>query len=471
MIIVAVITVFALLGCNKEPEPDPDVLVKVTDPATPTSSPTPSPTPTPIIDVPKDRQDASSRSPEDEEPLRIPFTDEILVLNPFYADSDLAREIVDRTQARLFDVDENGEAQAGVDHPCVAYEYGFIDDRSMFGDTADEAGDDYRVLRVVIKEGITFCDDNPVTASDVVYSAHVLGNKNYDGPETFYENDIYGLAGYRTQISEERRRQAQLIKAAGINEDGSYPDLPEVGLAEQKAFWDLWNEAGVAFANDIVDYVNDHYAQNAYVQAFLANSLTYAKVQTDESLRVAFAFAMWGYMKDFNAKTLVMTDTFDNVYNLDETPLTAEDLYNVIFRYYGYNLDDKTGVNYECPVAGKHFEDYIEEIYLTKGSRIDVISGIATGAYRYPDGSMRGCVYFLVGKDVKVADINLYVVPKHIYLGKEKLNDLKGAGEYSLEGFSEEDNTITLIANDSYMLGSPAPKYIIYEWKPEVSGD
>ena len=469
MFIFVVLLAAVTTGCKKEKEIANNPLVKITDAVKATDTPTPGPsaTPTPIIDMPSARYDAEKepRSTEDEEPEIIEFEDEVLTLNPFYADTELAQEIVEKTQAPLFYIDESGKALAGIEYPCIAYEYEFIDDTSMFGSTAHDAGDDYRVLRVVLKEGISFCDGEAVTISDVVYSAHVLGNPNYGGPLTYYENDIYGMKEYRTQVSEERRKKAEQIKAAGIKKDGSLPAPNGFGLAEQKEFWSYWDEAGLLFAEDIIDYVNTHYGDNAYVQAFLSNQLTYAKVRDDESLRTAYAFAIWGYMKDYNSKTRVMTDTFGNVYKFDEAPLTAQDLYNVIFEYYGYDLDDKTGINYECPKTEKHFEDYITELYLADGPKIEQISGISTGAYRYEDQAMRGCVYFLVGKDTDPAQLNLYVVPKHIYLGNERLGDLKGAGEYYLEGFSETDNTITLVANDSYMLGSPRKKYIKYVWK------
>ncbi len=467
LFMLLMLSVLILAGCKKDPALTGDVLVQITDPLKPTDTPAPSATPTPIIDKPADRYNALTqpRSSEDETPVEIGFTDEVMILNPFYADSALADEIVARTQAPLFYIDENGKACAGIEYPCVAYEYSFIDDSSIFGNAAKEAGEDYRTLRVVLKEGISFCDGEAVTVDDVVYSAYVLSNSKYDGPLKFYKNDIYGLEGYHTQISSERRKKADIIRTAGINRDGTYPSIDGIKLSEQKEFWDCWNEAGVRFAEDIIDFVCDKYGENAYVQAFLSNKLTWQMVNADESLKTAYAYAIWGYLKTYNSNSRILTDTYGNTYNLNEVSLTAQDLFNAIFAYYQYDLDDKTGINYECPIPEKHFEDYVEEVYLGKGPGVDVISGITTGAYRYPDYAMRGCVYFLVGKDVQPEDINLYVVPKHIYLGHERNNDLKGAGEYSIESISESANVITLVANDSYMLGSPKKKYIKYVWK------
>ena len=471
-VIAALLCIFIFTGCSGNKKPDGDVMVQITEPAQPTSTPTPTPLPTPIIDRPQGRYDASveARSAEDEQPVEIGFDDEVMVLNPFYADSDLADEIVAKTQAPLFYIDEKGQAQAGIEYPCVAYEYQFIDDDSFFGNTAKaakESGKKYKVLRVVLKEGINFSDGQPVTIDDVVYSAYVLGNHNYDGPQKYYENDIFGMNDYHTQVTAERIKKAETIKKAGINKDGTYPEIDGILLSEQKEFWGCWEEAGELFAKEIVNYVGEHYGSNAYVQAFLSNSLTWSRVSADESLKIAYAFAMWGYMKTYNSRTGIMTDTNGDTYDLNTTPLTYKDLYDVIFKYYQYDLDDKTGINYERPVQGndeKRFEDYVEEVYLTKGQPVEVISGITTGAYRYDDMAMRGCVYFLIGEDVAPADINLYVVPKHIYLGRERVNELIGAGEYSLESVSESDNVITLVANDDYMLGSPKKKYIKYIW-------
>ncbi|MBP5331770.1 MAG: hypothetical protein J6Y89_07960 [Lachnospiraceae bacterium] len=467
--VLLMIPVLTLSGCKKDPELTQDVLVQITGEEKPknTSTPTPSAEPTPIVDKPADRYNAYNqpRSSEDEVPVEIGFTDEIITLNPFYADSALADEIVAKTQAPLFYIGEDKKAAAGVEYPCIAYEYAFIDDTSMFGNAAKEAGDNYRTLRVVLKEGITFYDGEAVSVDDVVYSAYVLANSRYDGPLKFYENDIYGLSDYHTQVSSQRRKNAEIIKNVGINKDGTYPTIDGIKLSEQKEFWDCWDEAGIRFAQDIIDFVCDKYGENAYVQAFLSNKLTWPMVNADDSLKTAYAFAIWGYMKTYNSNSKILTDTYGNTYNLNEVSLTAKDLFNAIFTYYQYDLDDKTGINYECPVPEKHFEDYVEEIYLSKNLGVDSIGGIATGAYRYPDYAMRGCVYFLVGRDVQPEDINFYVVPKHIYLGNERLNDLKGAGEYSIESISETENTITLVANEGYMLGSPKKKYLKYVWK------
>ena len=93
------------------------------------------------------------------------------------------------------------------------------------------------MLRVVLKEGINFSDGQPVTIDDVVYSAYVLGNHNYDGPQKYYENDIFGMNDYHTQVTAERIKKAETIKKAGINKDGTYPEIDGILLSEQTEFF------------------------------------------------------------------------------------------------------------------------------------------------------------------------------------------------------------------------------------------
>ncbi|MCR5684641.1 MAG: hypothetical protein K6G81_04360 [Lachnospiraceae bacterium] len=473
--VLLIAAALSVCACKKDTELTDNVLVNITNEATATPSPSPSPTPTPVIDMPKERFDAlqTKRSEEDETVPEIKnFSDEVLVLNPFYAERESAL-IRDMTQTALFAVDDEGNPKAGVDLPSIAYEYSFPDEYSgkedasaaLFGLTDTGIRDNYRVLRVVLKQGISFADSSPVTADDVIYSLETLSSAEYNGPFNLYDQGIYGIKSYHEQIPVDCYRIAKAALEAGINPDGSINASAEATTAELKAFWSYFDEAGVVFAQDIIDYVNEHYGQNAYVQPFLSNSLTYAKVAADESLKVAYAFAIWGYMKDYDNETRIMTDVIGNKYDLNKNGLTAKELFNVIFEYYGYDLDNQTGINYECPYGDKPFEKYVEEAYFNSSAAVDHIPGIKKDVYKYPDGAVRECVYILIGNEQPLQDINFFVVPKKVYEGHERENILIGAGQYQLESVDESAGIVHLVANDHYMLGSPVKKYIDFVWK------
>ena len=462
--------VLVLCACRKDEKLPDNVLVDMQTSATstPTPTPSPSPTPTPIIDMPKDRYDASKtpRSASDEtEPEIRSFSDEVLTLNPFYAERASAK-IRDLTQALLFKTDDEQNILAGIDQPTVAYECAVMDKdsdssiTSLFGITDKDVINNYKVFRVVLKKGITFADGSPVTAKDVLFSLETLTNSDYNGPFNLYDQDIYGLKSFREQIPMDRYRIAKAALEAGINPDGSINSSPDATTRELEDFWSYFDEAGISFAQDIIDYVNEHYGQNAYVQPFLSNSLTYAKVAADENLKVAYAFAIWGYLKSYDNSTGIMTDVIGNTYDLNNTSLTAAELFNAIFEYYGYDLDDQTGINYECPYGDKPFEKYVEEAYFKASGAVDQIAGVTSGVYKYPDGAERECVYFLVGNEQPLEDINFFVSPQSVYSGHERENILTGAGEYELESVDEAAGIVHLIANDSYMLGSPVKKHI-----------
>ncbi|MBO4505079.1 MAG: hypothetical protein J5728_01490, partial [Lachnospiraceae bacterium] len=130
-IVLAMIAVMAAvfaLGCKHTSTPidaTPSVTPGVSAKATPTVAPTatPTPTPTPIIDMPLDRVSTEelNRTADEEGELVIPGPEVWEVLNPFYSTEPKEVEIVDQTQVRLFDIDEDGQIRAGIDYPCIAY--------------------------------------------------------------------------------------------------------------------------------------------------------------------------------------------------------------------------------------------------------------------------------------------------------------------------------------------------------------
>lgn len=470
-LIIGVLAGVLLVGC-KGSEPVDHGPQDIPTPVASDVTTAPSPIPTPIVDVPKDRYDAVSvpRS-ADKESATETVSDVEYIFNPFYAKSEGDVSIVDKTQLKLFDVDASGNVRGGIDYPCLAYSVEKIPLASMNGDFSD-VSDLYEGYRIVLKEGITFADGSDVTADDVLFSIKTLAHEDYDGTSEIGKIGVYGMEQYNTQISDETRATAEKYAYYDINEDGTSPFTGEEATKWQEV-WDCFDEAGILMTEDIVKYVNEQYPIDAYVQTYLSTKLTYSHVEADPSLQILYAMRLWGgYAKKYVASTNTMTDLNGVEHNLTEEPLTIEDFWMLIRDFYGYNLGNIDGLNYESPFeySNKYFEDYLADAFCLNHKGVDEIAGIVISEKTFEDGAVRKCIDVVIDKNEKLADLNVYVVEKKLYESDIKNNTASGgAGEYVISKVSEEG--IVLAANESYLLGSPEYGTITYTIETEDSDE
>lgn len=482
-----------MTACKSEGNISPDAPSATPAPtsaptAAPTPTATPIPTPTPIVDVPTDRYDASvaPRTAADEVPV-VNYVDSIEgVLNPFYSSSETDRAILELTQIKLLDVDENGIAAAGIDRPCLAYSIELLPENTSFAGGTDGLPENWKAYRIVLKEGITFRDGTPVTADDVLFTVRTLGDLNYDGPSTISKLNILGMEEYHTRISNETRLIASECVAAGINEDGTMPaDFPD--SENWKKVWDCMDEAGTRMAQDLIDYYNAEYGNDTYVQVFLSSNMTFQKVSASEELRTVYAMVLAGYLKrqNYNAGTNKIRDSLNNtVHDLNEEVFDASTFWGMIKEYCGYNLSTADGINYEAPYTytGKYLEDYIAEVYCERNMKETELSGVKPYTVEYEDGAVRQTLDVLIDENENLADFNFYIAEKSFYEGNERSNDLHCAGQYYVSGAGRvktevkdeetgetvirEDKRVELTANDDYMLGSPLTHYVVFTTEP-----
>ena len=202
--------------------------------------------------------------------------------SPFFATSAYDTDVVGMTQIGLLHYNKDGEPEAGIDVPSFAYDY-----------TMEVSADNtLSTYTFVLKNGITFSDGTPVTAKDVLFSMYVLSDPAYDGSSTFYTMKIQGINEYRLQTSADVLKTVDAILEAGItaNEDGTFTINPADGVAMevQEKFWSYLDEAGIKFAQEIIDYVNTDYA--SYIESYFA---PYTPDQVAENSNMQAAFGMY----------------------------------------------------------------------------------------------------------------------------------------------------------------------------------
>lgn len=484
LLISVLVSVFIMVACSSNGVIDPGMPsvtpgeIQKKDP-TPTPEPTATPLPTPIADMPGNRYNAleQPREAEDEEPVITYLSDNFIALNPFFSESQSDIAVAEKTQLKLFCTDENNEILAGVEYPCLAYSVKELPDNSQFAGGVGSLESNWKAYRIVLKEGITFADGTPVTAEDVMFTVKTLASGDYDGPSAVGTMNIKSMNEYRTRISDDTRKMVRNCLSFGIKEDGTAPDeiisLGETAIAEWTKVWDCFDKAGEEFTADIVEVANSTYTDNAYVQAYLSTSLTYDQVQADPQLRTLFAMKLWGYIREYNNSKKTIKDCFGEIHNLKEEELTPELFWQWIKAYYGYDLSTADGINYESPYKDKKLEDYIYEVYCrTYTEDIPDIFGVQMSSETYEDGAVRSAIDVLIDESENIADFNFYVAEKAFYENDVRSDSLHGAGEYILENAEAiEDGEaryvrITLVANESYLLGSPQKKYLIFTTEP-----
>ncbi len=247
------------------------------------------PTATVLPDYPAGRYDAAA-TPRSEVNAETPLTVAVSGMDgrfhPLFYPS-AAGEAVRLTQLPLLDCDASGRMVASVDAASAAW---------SVGQTVDP-GSGRTVYTFFLKNGLTFSDGSPLTVNDLIFTVYLLCDPLYDGPWRLDEVGIVGLRDYRTQTTEEVRlacaELAKKIRAAGVNDDGTYPRVEGVTPEQQRAYWSYLPQAGAKFAQKIIDVCWEKYSEAVGTPNF--PNFTEEEVAESETLRTVLGMKMWGF--------------------------------------------------------------------------------------------------------------------------------------------------------------------------------
>lgn len=344
--------------------------------------------------------------------------------SPFFAASTSDQTVVDMTQLPLFNLDRLGQVvEKGIEGETRSYNG---TDYTYYGpaDVEVTENDDGTVYYdITMRDDLQFSDGTPVDIDDVIFSIYVWCDPTYDGSTTMYSLPIEGMEEYRSGMS----TLSVLLAAAG--EDNA--DFSLWTEEQQTAFWDAVDEGGVAFAQEIVDYLIEAGANTA-----------------DDS--IAACAVNWGF-------------------NLDDAA-TVKDFFLAIGEAYGWNFSAM-----EAETAGTALADLIpEEVYnySTVGISTGESAANISGIQRTGDYSLR-----IVATQVDatlIYQLNMPIAPLHYY-GDESLYDYDnnsfgfpkgdlsvvrskttqplGAGYYTFNKY--ENGVVYLDANPTYVYGEP----------------
>ena len=345
--------------------------------------------------------------------------------SPFFADTQYDQNAAGMTQVTLLSSDREGNVVLqGMEGQVIPYNGTDYTYYSLANCVITENADGTVTYAITMRDDVTFSDGTPLTADDVIFSMYVLSDPTYDGSSTLYSQKIVGMEAYRSGMD----TLQNLLVAAGRDNT----DFTNWDEATQTAFWADLDQAGEAFAQEIVDYC----------------------IAAGYGTNVAVAAAAWA---------------FDGL----AADATAADFFAMMFDAYAGDLNSLSGTE----SAGSSLFDLMEnaEAYtvgVSTGSGAANIEGIKkTGDYSLEITLERIDPTFIY-------QLTLYVAPMHYYGNaaeydyennkfgftkgdlssvREKTTKPLGAGPYKYVSY--ENNILSLEANESYFLGAPKIKY------------
>ncbi|MCD7881573.1 MAG: ABC transporter substrate-binding protein [Clostridiales bacterium] len=351
--------------------------------------------------------------------------------SPFFASSVDDVNVSDMTQLYLMSSDRVGEPVLnGIEGETRSYngtDYTYYGPADI---TITENDDGTVTYSVVMREDIQFSDGTYADIDDVIFTMYVFLDPTYDGSTTMYSAPIVGLDAYRSGMS----TLFDLLAAAGEdNTDYTYWDE-----ATQTAFWADLTQAGIAFAQEIVDYCVD------------AGAAEEGDVAT-----AAAAWAFDGLAEDATVEDFwnLLVESYGGDYaTLSDTETAGSSLFDLMEDYDSYTVGIETGES----------ADYIEGIVRTGDYSMEVTTSEldATFIY-YMSITITPLAYY--------GDESLYDYDNHSFgftkgdlsAIKEKTSAPMGAGPYMFNDYS--NGVVYMEANPYYFLGEAKTKYLNFQ--------
>lgn len=355
------------------------------------------------------------------------------ILHPLLAGQEGDLLLVELTQAMLLGCDRDGQPVLqgieGESRPYGEQEYTYygLADVSISPQSDGSVWYDFS-----LRKNVRFHDGEELNADDLIFTMYALCDSSYEGPFAFADLPIKGLGTYLFEGGMLWQRilfDGKAESAGGMTEEGCYYTAEEAA-----AFWQLFDQAGEAFAREIVDYC----AQNGYSPAE----------------DVAAAAEIWGY---------------DGL----RKDASAADFWQELVNRHGYDLS-KDGIDSEC--AGTSIITLIQERVKEELPRLCEMLNSAraiSGIKRLDDYTVR-LVLDHESRD-GLAAMMIPVLPMHYYgmedrydyerssFGFTKGNymelytsgtpDPMGAGPYLF--VERKEKKVSLKANYQYFLGVP----------------
>ena len=361
-------------------------------------------------------------------PLVVGYSPFSSKFSPFFSETAYDQDVWTMTSVSLLNNDRLGaiveKGKTGETKEYNGTEYTYYGPADM---TITENPDGTVDYDFELRDDIKFSDGEPLTVDDVIFSMYVYCDPTYDGNTTLFAQPIKGLEDYRSGMS----TLFDLILEAGKDNT----DFSLWTEEDQTKFWTDLDAAGVAMAQDIVDYCigNGYNAEGDPVEACAANwGFELAAGATVEDFWAAIIEAYGG---DYKA-------AFD-------TEKANKSLSELMASYGDFSKGVETGKS----------ADHIEGIQKTGDNslRVTLTETDATAVYQL--GIPISPMHYYGDKEKYDYDNNKFGFDKgDLSTVRAKTTEPMGAGPYKFVKF--ENGVVSFEANENYYLGAPKTKNV-----------
>ena len=363
-----------------------------------------------------------------ETPLVVGYSPFNSKFSPFFAETAYDQDVQKMTNVYLLNSDRTGAIiYKGIEGETIEYNG---TDYTYYGPAdleVTENEDGTVFYDFTLRDDLVFSDGEPVTIDDVIFSMYVRCDPTYDGSATLFSQPIEGLAEYRSGVD----TLFNLLVAAGEdNTDYTYWDEET-----QTAFWADHNQAGEAFAQEIVDYCK-------------------AAGYNAEDDSVAVCAANWGFELADDATAKDFWDTMVEAYEgdiqtLSSTETAGSSVFELMEDYDAYTVGIETGESAPS----------ITGIQKTGDNSLRIVATQVDATLIYQLGVEISPLHYYGDVELYDYDNNSFGFPKgDLSLVRAKTTEPLGAGPYKFVKF--ENGVVNFEANENYFLGTPKIKYL-----------
>lgn len=362
-------------------------------------------------------------------PLVVGYSPFNSKFSPFFAETAYDQDVASMTALALLTSDRTGAiVYKGIKGETIPYNG---TDYTYYGPAdleVTENADGTVFYDFTMRDDLVFSDGTPITIDDVIFSMYVLCDPTYDGSSTLYAQPIQGMNEYRSGMSS----LFSLMVAAGRDNT----DFTLWTEEQQTALWADIDQAGAAFAQEIVDYC----AASGYIES---------------SEDVAGGASTWGFdglAEDATAADFfaLMVEAYEgDLTSLSDTETAGSSLFGLMENYDAFSVGVQTGESAANISGIQKTGDYSMRIVMTK---VD-----ATAIYQLAQ-TISPLHYY--GDTAKYDyDNNSFGFTKgDLSSVKAKTTAPMGAGPYKFVKF--ENGTVYFEGNDNYFQGAPKTKYV-----------
>lgn len=379
----------------------------------------------PAAEEPAAEEPAAEPAKDENTPLVVGYSPFNSKFSPFFSETAYDQDAWAITQLALLPSDRTGAVLLNsIDGETVEYngtDYTYYGPANVVI-TENEDGTVY--YDFTLRDDLVFSDGEPLTIDDVIFSMYVLCDPTYDGSSTLFAQPIEGIDEYRSGMD----TLFNLLVAAGPDND----DFTFWTEEQQAAFWADLNQAGEAFAQEIIDYCID---------------AGYAETPAEAAAAWGFEIPEDGGAPEFFA--VLCEDYGWDLAEMSSVETAGSSLFDLMEDYSAYTVGVETGESASSISGIQKIDDYNLRVVLTQ---VD-----ATAIYQFTLAIAP--LHYYGDAALYDYDSGSFGFPKgDLSLVRAKTTQPLGAGPYKFIKF--ENGVINYEANENYFQGEPATKYV-----------